>query len=726
MNFLKILLIVWFSITAILVAWYFLFYKRKGSMTTYDERKEQTKKAKRKRFMEYVQSFYKKTPWIKSLYSKTFNRFSTLYPSDISEIHKLTTLTISKTLLIAFAITAFGVLTSNGSLIYIMAHIFISYISMSLYIDNYLESMGRKLLKGFFGIIPRIGKEYEKRKILDVAIYNVYLGITNETSFTKRGGLAGLFSRKKVLKSSNNAIVGYHLQRIHKVLTATHSKFDLEVQMYLTSAPNQFLTMFLSICKNIKTNGDEGLRTGEGSIFKKRLYELQEWISDEINNTDKLYYGLRSTPYIALFGLLLIQPFRLFSQFVLPDMASFFETSFWNIMVCAVFATSIFVHKWIMTIKNPFTDKQVTESIWYRILQGEPIIAPPRIFKTLRENYIDKKKRQKNNNFINRKLTEYQQKYYSRCMRIERKLKRSGENMSVKMYLLKKCTLFLAGFVFSLIILISGVIKDKILAVPSFTQSFEESLAPSDSYKLLMSEVAEDIANQSGRKVKEAKTLTEMVVEDGRITRLDMAQEVANEIVNQNTAYGKIYFKAYYLLIALAIALLMFFAPDFFLRLRSKMTEVIKEDEVNQFRTIISLEMENASTTARTILYDMQKFAQYYKEPISRCIIDMDVNQKKALNELKKADNADSTFADIVDGLINISVGGVAKSFESIKAEKGFYRENRKLQIDRINTSKIDMAQRLCFIPAYVTVFMTLFIPLGIKAFAMFNQIGLK
>ena len=710
------------AVIGIVVAWYFLVYKRKQNSST----SLQSNKNKRKKLMEHLQTLYKRFPLTKSIYSKTFNRLSNLYPAEVTTIHRLTTETLNKTMFISLLIMAVGVLTANGSIIYIVAFGFIAYLSISLYIDTDLEAKERRLLRGFFQILPKIGKEYEKTKILEVAIYNVYLGITSENTFGQKKGLAGKLFKKRGLKQSNNAIVGYHLQRIHKVLTSPPSKFDLEVQMYLTSAPNQFLTMFLSICKNIKVNGDKGLRTGEGSVFKKRLYELQELVSDEINNTEKLYEGMKATPFVALGCLLLIQPFRLFSEFALPDIESFFKTSFWNVLVVSVFATTYFIHKYIMKIKNPFSDKQVTETLSYRILQGEPILTPPRFMGELRTRYLEKKARTKQNNFINRKLTEYQQKYYSRCMRIDRKLKRGGENISVKMFLLKKCIFALVGFIATILLCVSGVLKDKYLAVPSYTQSFEEALAPSDAYKSLMSDVATDIERMTGTKVENQKTITQMVIEDGRVTREDMAEVIAEEIVAQNKVYNSKYFKWYYLFIALAVGVVAFYIPDIFLKKQGDMAEIVKEDEINQFRAIISLDMENSQTTARTILYDMQKFARYYKEPISKCIINMDVNQRKALTELKKADNSDSPFADIVDGLINISVSGVQKAFESIKAEKEFYRENRKLQIDRINTAKINKAQKLCLVPAYVTIVMTLFLPLGLKAFEMFNSIGLK
>lgn len=718
-----IFLIVWFGLIAVasVVA---LALKNKAGANSRSN--VSNSKIKKKRFAEYVQSFYKKTPFIKEIYSKTFNRLQAIYPSEITEIHKKTTETITKTLLIAFAVVAVGVLTSGGSVIYIGAFIICAYIVMSLYIDTYLEAMERKLLKGFYNVIPQIGKEYEKAKILEVAIYNVFLKISSENSFKKRSGIMGMIAPKKKLVTSGNAIIGLHLQQIHKVLTAPKASFEVEMAKYVESAPNQFLTMFLSICKTIKKNGDAGLSNGEGSSFKKRLYELQELISDEIINTEKLYYGMRATPFIALGGLLFIQPFKMFSQFALPETEDFFKTSFWNWLVVIVFGVSIIVHKYIMTIKSPFVNKPVTKSIWYKILQGEPILNIPRWMPNLREKYIEYKHRKGANNIINRKLNEYQSKKYSKCELINRRLKASGENISVKMFLLKKCTFFVCGFVATLILCCTGVVRDKIQAIPNYTQAFEEALAPSDSYKELMSTVAEDLARQSGRKCEEAKTITEMVLEDGRVNRVDMAEVIANEMATQNATYNSKYFKWYYLLTSLAIGVILFYVPDVFLKKRMQMASLIKEDEVNQYRAIISLHMDNGSTTVRTILYDMQKFAQYYREPISKCIIQMDTNTAKALRELKSADTEDSTFANIVDGLINVSVAGVQKAFESIKIEKASYRENRKLEVERINKSKISLAEKICFIPAYTTIVMTLFVPLGLKAFAMFNQIGLK
>lgn len=694
-----------FAVTVLIVgggafAWYIKRAKSissKNSTFNTNANKKANKKESRRRFL---QALYKRMPFIKSLYSKTYNRLSAICPEDITSISRRTTNLITNSLLLTLAIIGIGVATSHGNVIYIVAFITIAYICNSLYIDVYLESMERKLLYSLKNVLPKISKAYDKTRIVSDAIYTVYLSINEDTSFSKKKGLLGSLSKAR-LSNSQDAIMGAHLERLYKVLTAPNSQRAVEVQKYISASPNVYLTLLLSICSHIEKKGDRGLAEGTGSSFKKQVFELQELVNDEVLNTESFYYAMRSLPFLALgLSIPLIKPLEAFCYYCMPDLknSNFFGGAYGIALIVLVFAITIFCYHLIMQIKAPSKPVNARLSIWYRLSETKT---------------------------IKRYLGAYITKHYSKAEKKQKSLKEAGVKISIRQFYVKKISFAVIGFVASVILCITGVVVEKINSIPAYTQAFEETVLPNEAYRDLMKQVAEDCSRISGNKMVDKKTLTEIVTQDGRIKNTDYIDIVAEEMLKKNSSYMNVYFRWYFLVISLIIAVIAFFIPEFFLKKDLAMAKTRKADEINQFRSIISLLMETGGVTTDVILADMNKFAVYYKEPISKCLISLDRNERKALEELKASEKGDEEFINIVDGLLNITHAGVVKSFESIKADKQFYRENRKLEIERINKSKIAKANLYWQIPFYACIILTMFIPLGVSALESLLQTGI-
>ena len=639
-----------------------------------------------------LQSLYRHLPVVSSLYSKTYNRLSAIYPDDITVIHKRTTSMVSISLLIAIVIMTFGILTSNGNIIYIIGFAFVALVCISLFVDVKLEGLERKVLYSLKNVLPKISKAYDKTKIVTDSIYSVYLSINGDTAYSQK---------KKKLIMSEDSIMGLHLLKLYNALNAPKSKRAVEMQKFIASSPNIYLTLLLSICSHIQEKGDKGLQSGEKSSFKKQIFELQELVNDEVINTESFYQRMKSLPFLALFmSIPLIKPLEAFCYFCMPELktSNFFGGAYGTALIAIVLVITYMCYKMIMQIKSPKAEKNPQKTIYHKLLQIKPIRS-----------------------MVNAYIT----KHYSKAEKKQKTLKEAGERTPIEQFYVKKVFFGTLGFIISLSLFVSGVVMEKINAIPSYTQSFEETVLPNESYRDLMKQVAEDTAKMTGRKVVDKQTLTEILQEDGRITNTDYIDAVADEIASQNSSYQNIYFKWYFLPICLVIGTIAFYMPEFFLKSNSKLSKQRKKDEINQFRSIISLLMETGGVTTDVILNDMNKFAYYYKEPISKCLISLDRNERKALEELKLSEKGDDEFIDIVDGLLNITHSGVNKSFESIKADKEFYRENRKLEIERENNDKVAKANLCWKVPFYACIIFTLFVPLGFSALEALLQTGI-
>lgn len=96
------------------------------------------------------------------------------------------------------------------------------------------------------------------------------------------------------------------------------------------------------------------------------------------------------------------------------------------------------------------------------------------------------------------------------------------------------------------------------------------------------------------------------------------------------------YFQWFELIIAMVFAVIGYMAPILLLRFQLKMRQLEMENEVMQFQTIILMLMKIERVNVEIILEWLERYANIFKEPISKCVNNYESGGWESLEELKE------------------------------------------------------------------------------------------
>ena len=102
------------------------------------------------------------------------------------------------------------------------------------------------------------------------------------------------------------------------------------------------------------------------------------------------------------------------------------------------------------------------------------------------------------------------------------------------------------------------------------------------------------------------------------------------------------------------------------------------EDEVMQFQTIIVMLMKIERVNVEIILEWLERYANIFKEPITRCVNNYESGAWEALEELKN-DVTFPLFTRIIENLQSaVEKIPIREAFDELDTERDYYQEIRK------------------------------------------------
>ena len=96
------------------------------------------------------------------------------------------------------------------------------------------------------------------------------------------------------------------------------------------------------------------------------------------------------------------------------------------------------------------------------------------------------------------------------------------------------------------------------------------------------------------------------------------------------------YLKWFEILLSFVFAIIGYMAPMGLLMFQVKMRQIEMEDEVMQFQTIILMLMRIERVNVEIILEWLERYANIFKEPISKCVNNYESGAWEALEEMKE------------------------------------------------------------------------------------------
>ena len=116
-------------------------------------------------------------------------------------------------------------------------------------------------------------------------------------------------------------------------------------------------------------------------------------------------------------------------------------------------------------------------------------------------------------------------------------------------------------------------------------------------------------------------------------------EKAADRVYGKLQKVNKEYLGWFEVLLAVIFMLIAYMAPIWIMYFQLKMRQMEMEDEVMQFQTIILMLMRIERVNVEIILEWLERYANIFKEPISRCVNNYEAGAWEALEVLKDETN---------------------------------------------------------------------------------------
>ena len=170
------------------------------------------------------------------------------------------------------------------------------------------------------------------------------------------------------------------------------------------------------------------------------------------------------------------------------------------------------------------------------------------------------------------------------------------------------------------------------------------------------------------------------------------------------------YFQWFEMLLSLVFAFLGYMAPIWILMFQIRMRQLDMEDEVMQFQTIILMLMKIERVNVEIILEWLERYANIFKEPITKCVNNYEAGAWEALEELKN----DVSYMQLIRIIESLQAAvekiPIKDAFDELDTERAYYQEKRKESNERLISRKgrigklIGFAPMVCLFVGYLIV----------------------
>lgn len=608
---------------------------------------------------------YIKIPGIRRYLVKLRRRIEIISIEDEYITRKQSAKILTNTLLIVIPLTlAILIFARNNTLLLAILLIFEIFIVETL-INGMVDKIDNKLLKQQIDFFSEIRHAYHDTSMVEEAIYEV---------------------------SQNDELeISRHAERIYEILISDDPESELE--KYYDIAPNSYLKEFAGISYLTREFGDRKDQHG-ASLYLKNLNNITQEMQIEILKRDKLDYVFQSLSIISAIPILLIEPLKNWavSQFG-------FTSQFYNgkggfivqmILLLLTFVCFVLIRK-LKDNSSTNANLKNTENPWQAKLYKNKFV------KKIVDLFLPK-----------RGTRDYR--------KVTRLLKDAASKQKIEW-------LYINRIAISVVTCIVSIFMFFWLHKLSVDYIYEE---PTSDYDIVgqMSGNNQKKGMETTKKHNyfldkfKGKTNTTKAQIENAMKYSTYYQEATDEEIEENAekVYTKLqvinseYLKWFEILIAIVFSLIAYMCPMWLLMFQVKMRQLDMEDEVMQFQTIILMLMKIERVNVEIILEWLERYANIFKEPITKCMNNYESGAWEALEELKN-DVSYTQFIRIVESLqAAVEKIPIKEAFDELDTERAYYQEKRKESNARLISRKgmigkvIGFAPMVCLFVGYLIV----------------------
>ncbi len=655
---------------AILVlAYYLLSKKMQTKETRYVAQLVQGTKRSSFNMDVFYQKFYIKCaglPFLRRYALKLRRRLEIINLEDEFITRKQVAKIMFKALLVVIPLTFVVIYMTYSNMLLMCSLLLFELFFLETLLEGMVDSIDNKLLREQLDFFSEIRHAYHEYNMVEEAIYEV--------------------------SQDDEKEVSRQAEKIYEVLISDDPETELE--KYYDIAPNSYLKEFAGVSYLTKEFGDRKDKDG-ASLYLKNLNNITQEMQIEILKRDKLDYVFQSLSMIAALPILFIDTVKnwAISQFS-------FTRQFYN-------GTSGFLVQ-VLLIVVTFLSYMLT-----RKLKDNGSVNTAKNMENPWQAKLYKNKYAKK--FIDLFIPKQGTKDYRKIVQL---LKDSASKLKMEWLYINRLGAAIIALVGSLIVLFTA---HKMAIDFQFTE-------PTADYNLLgsMSEQQEQKAMETTEKDNvflykyqyDYEVTQEILAKDvaeseeyGTSTEEEL-ETIVERIWEKLQIVQSEYIKWFEILIALVIMVVGYEIPVGLLIFQKIMRKMDMENEVMQFQTIILMLMKIERVNVEMILEWLERYANIFKEPISKCVNNYESGPWEALEELKN----DISFQQLIRIVESLQAAveqiPIREAFDELDTERAYHQEKRKESNERMISKKSMIGKVIGFAPMVMLFVVYLIIPM--------------
>ena len=210
----------------------------------------------------------------------------------------------------------------------------------------------------------------------------------------------------------------------------------------------------------------------------------------------------------------------------------------------------------------------------------------------------------------------------------------------------------------------------------------------------------------------------EKIMKNGRINKdyVEATNEevatAAKRVLDKLHTVNKENLQWFEILLGMVFAMAAYMAPVWLLKFQAKMRQLEMEDEVMQFQTIILMLMRIERVNVEIILEWLERYANIFKEPISKCVNNFESGAWEALEQLKEDVNYPEMIRLVESMQAAVEKIPITDAFDELDTERDYYQARRKESNERLISKKGLIGRVIGFTPMIGLFVCYLIVPL--------------
>lgn len=597
---------------------------------------------------------YLKLPFLRRYLLKIRRRLEIINIDDEFLTRLQTSKIITKALAIIIPVTLIVILmTKSNPMIMIIILIFELFIVDSL-VDGMVDKLDNNLLSQQVDFFAAMRHSYHETNMVGEAIY-------------------------QTAQDDEHIEISRQAERIYNILNSEDPETELE--KYYDIAPNNYLKEFAGISYLTQEFGDR--KVDGTSLYLKNLDNITQEMQLEILKRDKLNYTFQSLSIISIIPMVMLEPLKSWALSNFSFTKSFYNGKLGMIVQIIILLVTFVCYILIRKLKDNGAVNMKLENNqnpWQAKLYN---IKPVKKFVDL---------------FIPKDGTKERRK-------IKEALKAAASKQKIEWLYINRLVLTVVVFFASIVIFI-------MLHNVQINYIYTE---PTTDYDLIG-----EMNDRDYRKAMET-TETHNYFLDMFRGHLDTTQEDIERAMRRSTYYRDAddetitsnatqildklqtvnaeYLKWFEILIAMVFAIIGYAAPMLMLKFQVIIRKMAMEDEVMQYQTIILMLMRLERVDVEMILEWMERYADIFKEPISRCLNDYESGSWEALEEMKGEISFQPLIRIIESLQTAVEKVPIREAFDELDSDREYYQDKRKEANERLISKKGMIGRAIGFTP---------------------------